>query len=150
MKKNRISIGSDHGGYLLKEELKKYLSGLGYEVVDCGTDSKDISVDYPDYAKKACQQLQQEKVDYAIVVCTTGIGVSIVANKMKGIRAALVTNLEQAKLTRMHNDANCLALGAINQSLELAKEIAKTFIETPFSFEERHQRRVNKIKEIEG
>jgi len=145
----KISIGSDHGGYLLKEELKKYLESLNISVLDCGTDNKDISVDYPDFAKLACQKLQQKEVDFAIVVCTTGIGVSIVANKMKGVRAALVTNLEQAKLTRLHNDSNCLALGAINQDLETAKEITKIFLETKFSGEERHQRRVNKINEIE-
>jgi len=145
----KISIGSDHGGYALKEAIKKHLSLKDITVFDCGTNDGKTSVDYPDFALPAAQMVVSGEVDFGIVVCTTGIGVSVVANKVKGVRAALVTNLEQAKLTRMHNDANVLALGAINQAEEVALEIVDLFLATPFSGEERHARRVNKIREIE-
>ena len=145
----KISIGSDHGGFELKELIKAHLLKDGNEVLDFGTTNKETSVDYPDYAYKAALALSQGKVDFGIVVCTTGIGVSIVANKIKGVRCALVTNLEQAKLTRLHNNSNVLALGQKNQDNELALKIVDTFLNTDFSGEERHQRRINKITAIE-
>lgn len=144
----KIAFASDHGGLNLKNHLVGYLKTLGYEILDFGTYSLD-SCDYPDYAYKAAKAVQTEEADRAIVVCTTGIGVSIVCNKVKGVRCCLVSNLEDAKMTRLHNDTNALALGAKNVSYELGEEICNVWLNTPFSNEERHLRRINKIKEIE-
>ena len=143
----KISIACDHGGYELKENLKKWLSENNYEVIDFGTNSLD-SCDYPDFGRPACEAVRDKKVDKGIVICTTGIGMSIVANKVKGIRCALVSNVEGASLTRRHNDTNVLALGAKFTNLDLAKEITKTWLETEFEGG-RHQRRVDKIMDIE-
>ena len=143
----KISIACDHGGYELKENLKKWLSENNYEVIDFGTNSLD-SCDYPDFGRPACEAVRDKKVDKGIVICTTGIGMSIVANKVKGIRCALVSNVEGASLTRRHNDTNVLALGAKFTNLNLAKEITKTWLETEFEGG-RHQRRVDKIMDIE-
>jgi len=143
----KISIACDHGGLDLKESLKKWLIENNYEVIDYGTNSKD-SCDYPDFGRPACEAVRDKKVDRGIVICTTGIGMSIVANKVKGIRCALVSNTEGASLTRRHNDSNVLALGAKFTSDELAKEITKIWLETEFEGG-RHQRRVDKIMEIE-
>ena len=143
----KISIACDHGGLDLKESLKKWLIENNYEVIDYGTNSKD-SCDYPDFGRPACEAVRDKKVDRGIVICTTGIGMSIVANKVKGIRCALVSNTEGASLTRRHNDSNVLALGAKFTSDELAKEITKIWLETEFEGG-RHQRRVDKIMDIE-
>jgi ribose 5-phosphate isomerase B len=143
----KISIACDHGGLDLKESLKKWLIENNYEVIDYGTNSKD-SCDYPDFGRPACEAVRDKKVDRGIVICTTGIGMSIVANKVKGIRCALVSNTEGASLTRRHNDSNVLALGAKFTSDELAQEITKIWLETEFEGG-RHQRRVDKIMEIE-
>lgn len=143
----KISIASDHGGYELKEYIKNNLKG--YDFFDCGCFNKE-SVDYPDFCKKACEMLVDKEVERAFVICSTGIGMSIQANKYKGIRCALVTNIKQAKLTREHNDSNALALGALNQSNEEALEFAKVFLETEFSNDERHIRRINKIEDKEN
>ena len=143
----KISIACDHGGLDLKESLKKWLIENNYDVIDYGTNSKD-SCDYPDFGRPACEAVRDKKVDRGIVICTTGIGMSIVANKVKGIRCALVSNTEGASLTRRHNDSNVLALGAKFTSDELAKEITKIWLETEFEGG-RHQRRVDKIMEIE-
>ena len=116
----KISIACDHGGYELKENLKKWLSENNYEVIDFGTNSLD-SCDYPDFGRPACEAVSKKEVDRGIVICTTGIGMSIVANKVKGIRCALVSNTEGASLTRRHNDTNVLALGAKFTNLDLAK-----------------------------
>jgi len=142
----RISLASDHGGFLLKQAIIRHLEGQGISCLDYGTTNSTDSVDYPDFVKPACDALVKKSVDYAIVVCTTGIGVSIVANKQKGVRCALVTNSKQAELTRLHNDANCLALGAINQTQEEAINFVDIFLKTKFSGEERHQRRIDKIE----
>lgn len=145
----KISLACDHGALVLKARLKEYLTREGYELVDCGTNSLD-SCDYPDFGYEACKLLQEGQVDRAIVMCTTGIGMSIVANKVKGVRCALVDKPEIAKITREHNDTNCLALGACLVDFETAKKIVDTWLTTPFSNGERHLRRVNKIAEIEA
>lgn len=144
----KISIGSDHGGYLLKEELKEYLDSKNIEVVDFGTSSLD-SCDYPDYALPVCLSVKDNNSDLGILICTTGIGMSIAANKVEGIRAALVSNVEAAHLTREHNNANVLCLSAKFTSSLLAKQIIDEFIATEFSNEARHVRRINKVTEIE-
>lgn len=144
----KISIGSDHGGFQLKEYLKENLS-INYEIIDEGCFSTD-STDYPIFAQKVAKDIETNKADLGIVVCTSGIGVSIVANKVKGVRCALCTSLDMAEKSRLHNDANVLALGKMNQSFEEALEIAKTFLSTEFSNEERHIRRIKEIITIEG
>ena len=142
----KIYIGSDHAGYSLKEDLIKYLKALNHEIIDCGTDTL-ASVDYPDFAKLVCKGVKEHNA-MGILVCYTGIGMSIAANKYQGIRAALVHLVEDAKLTREHNDANVLCLSAKNTNIDEAKKIVDTFLNTCF-LGERHLRRINKIKEIE-
>ena len=141
-----ISIGSDHGGYELKMAIIAHLKEKGYECKDYGCHSLD-SCDYPEFGKAAAKAVAEGKCEKGIVVCTTGIGISIAANKVKGIRCALCTSTELAKMTRLHNNSNMLALGASAVSKELAMEIVDTFLETEFSGEERHQRRIDKIEE---
>ena len=143
----RIAIGSDHAGYELKSALVKYLQKHQIEVHDMGTFSKD-SVDYPDYANQVCHTIIRDYSDLGILVCYTGIGMSMAANKHKGIRAALVTSVENAVLTREHNNANVLCLGAKDVSQELAIEIVEKFINTKFT-EGRHMKRVEKVMNIE-
>lgn len=143
----RISIACDHGGFLLKEELLKWLKGLEYEVINNGCDSLN-SVDYPDYAKKTIDDILLKKADLGILVCTTGIGMSIYANRYPNIRAALVTNLDASYMTRSHNDSNIICLAAKYTSFDEAKEYVLKFIETPFSKEEKHQRRIDKIEGV--
>ena len=141
-----ISIGSDHGGYELKMAIIAHLKERGLECKDCGCHSLD-SCDYPEFGKAAAKAVAEGECEKGIVVCTTGIGISIAANKVKGIRCALCTSTELAKMTRLHNNSNMLALGASAVSKELAMDIVDTFLETEFSGEERHQRRIDKIEE---
>jgi len=143
-----IAIGSDHGGYNLKMEIIKHLEKNGYEVKDFGTSSCD-SVDYPDIALPVAKAVISGECEKGILVCGTGIGISIAANKVPGIRAALCTDTYMARMAREHNNANVLALGGRVLGPGLALDIVKTFIETPFSGEERHQRRIDKISSIE-
>ncbi len=143
----KLSIGSDHGGFELKEQLRAYLTEEGYEVKDCGCYST-ASCDYPEFGRAVAYDVRDGKADFGIVICTTGIGISIAANKVSGIRAGLCHNLRTAELTRLHNNANILAMGAGEVALDEAKAIARTFLETPFSAEERHIRRVNAIEEV--
>ena len=143
----KISIACDHGGFELKEIVKKWLNENNYEVIDFGTNNLD-SCDYPDFGRPASEAVRDKVVDRGIVICTTGIGMSIVANKVNGVRCALVSNTEGAKLTRQHNDTNVLALGAKFTNPSLALEILKIWLETPFEGG-RHQRRVDKIMAIE-
>lgn len=138
-----ILIGNDHAGYEVKNELVKFLTENKYEVTDYGCDSID-SVDFPDYAFKVCENLKEN--DTGILICTTGIGMSIAANKVKGIRCAKVDNVDEARLTRLHNNSNVLAVSAL-KNIEDIKKIVLTFLETPFSNEERHIRRIGKIDE---
>lgn len=147
-RKLKIVIGCDHGGYELKEKVKKYLLDNSYEVEDVGTYTTD-SVDYPDYGQKAAKMVASGQMDKGIVICTTGIGISIAANKVKGIRCALCTNSLMAKMSRLHNDANMLSLGAGLTGQNLALDIVDTWLNTDFEGG-RHQRRVNKIMDIEN
>ena len=137
----------DHGGLALKNAVKKYLQENGYEVVDFGT-SNENSCDYPDFALLAAEAVAQGKCEHGVFVCTTGIGISIAANKVPGIRCALCSEPLSAKMTRLHNDANVLALGGGHTGVNLALDIVTTFLETPFSAEEKHQRRIDKITAI--
>ena len=144
----KIAMGCDHGAYELKEGLKKHLLEQGYLVQDFGCFSKD-SMDYPDTALPAAEAVAKGEADRGIVLCTTGIGVSICANKVNGIRCALCVNEECALMTRQHNDTNALALGAKLVTLEQAISIAHIWLTTPFSQGERHQRRIDKITRYE-
>ena len=140
-----IALGSDHGGYDLKIAVMKHLDEKGLEYKDFGCYDKE-SCDYPIFGRAAAKAVAEGSCDRGIVICTTGIGISISANKVEGIRCALCTSLNQAKMTRLHNDANMLALGASTVSEELAIEIVDMFLDTEFSMEERHQRRINLIE----
>lgn len=142
-----ISIASDHAGLKLKEEIKNYLTNKGIEVLDFGTDSLD-SCDYPDFAYPAACAVKEGKADFGILVCYTGIGMSMAANKVKKIRAALVGSVENAHLTREHNNANVLCLAAKDTEKELALQIVEEFLNTSFA-DGRHERRVNKVMDIE-
>ena len=142
-----IAIGSDHGGFDLKEKVIAHLKEDGYTVKDMGTYSKD-SCDYPDFGHAVAWAVAKNEADKGIVICTTGVGISISANKVPGIRAALCTDPYVAKMTRLHNDANVLALGAAVVGDGLASEIVDTFLNTEFSEGERHKRRIEKIEEV--
>lgn len=144
----KIAIGSDHAGYALKEAIKDDLIKKGYDVKDFGTYSPE-SVDYPDFGIKASEAVARGECDYGVVICGSGIGISIAANKVKGIRAALVCDIERASLARMHNNANVLALGARFTQIDVAKEIVDVFLSTPFEGQ-RHEKRVSKITEYEN
>ena len=143
-----IAIGSDHGGFNLKEQVKKHLVERGFEVKDVGCFDKS-SVDYPDFGVAAAKAVADGTCEQGIVVCTTGIGISIAANKVKGIRCALCSEPLGAKMTRLHNDANMLALGGGVIGVNMGLEIVDTFLDTPFSGEEKHSRRINKISQLE-
>ena len=143
----RVAIGADHAGFSLKEAIKGLLAGLGIEVQDFGTGS-DASVDYPDFAARVARGVADGAFERGILVCGTGIGMAMAANKIAGVRAAPVTGLESAKLSRLHNDANVLTLGARLTAPALALDIVRTFLDTPFEGG-RHQRRVDKITDLE-
>ena len=144
----KISIGADHAAYNLKAVIIEHLKNKGVEVIDRGTYSTD-SCDYPDYGIKVAEDVANKTVDKGIVICFTGIGISIAANKVKGVRCALVSSVDAAILTREHNDSNCLALGAKYTPNELAIEIVDTWLGTEFSNMEKHQRRIDKITKYE-
>jgi len=144
----KIAIACDHGGFDLKETMKEYLTSLGHEVEDFGCYEKK-SIDYPDFIFPAAQAVANGKCERGVVICTTGIGVSVCANKVKGIRCSLCTDDYTARMTREHNDANVLALGANVTTPVRAKEITKIWLETEFSHGERHQRRIDKITKYE-
>ena len=141
-----IALGCDHGGYELKQEIIAYLEKAGLEYKDFGCDGP-ASVDYPVYAKLVAKSIQSGECDKGILICGTGIGISITANKFKGIRAALCTDCFCAEATRQHNDANVLALGGRVVGAGLAIKIVDTFLNTPFSNDERHMRRINQIED---
>ena len=143
-----IAIGSDHGGFDMKELLKAHMESKGYEVKDCGTYSKE-SCDYPTFGHAVAKAVADGSCEKGVVVCTTGIGISISANKVPGIRCALCSEPLSARMTRLHNDANVLALGGAMIGNNLALEILDTFLETEFSGEERHQRRIDLIEQID-
>lgn len=140
-----IAIGSDHGGFELKQEIKAYLEKNGLEYKDFGC-YEPKSVDYPEIGRAVAEAIVSGECERGILICGTGIGISIAANKVKGIRAALCTDCFMAEATRQHNDANILALGGRVVGVGLALKIVDTFLNTEFSHDERHQRRINKIE----
>ena len=140
-----IALGCDHGGYELKQEIKKHLDEQNISYIDYGCDSLE-STDYPIYAKKVARAIQSGECDKGILICGTGIGISITANKFKGIRAALCSDCFSAEATRLHNDANILAMGGRVVGPGHALKIVGTFLKTPFSGDERHMRRIRQIE----
>ena len=142
-----IAIGSDHGGYILKEEIKKYLDEKEIKYIDCGTYSEERA-DYPDIAKKVAQKIQNKECEEGILICRSGIGMTIVANKFKGIRCAKCNNEQEAKFAKMHNNSNILAIGADYTSVSDAVCIVRAWIATNFEGG-RHQERLKIIEEIE-
>ena len=144
----KIAIGCDHGALALKNNLLVHLKNRGFEPVDFGTYTAD-SCDYPDFAAAAAKAVASGECEKGIVLCTTGIGVSICANKVDGIRCALLSDKKSAEMTRLHNNTNVMALGAGVVSQELALEIVDIWLDTPFSGEERHQRRIDKLMALE-
>ena len=142
-----IALGSDHGGYDLKKKIMDHLSQRGIEYKDYGTYDTN-SCDYPIYGRLAAEAVANGECEKGIVICTTGVGISIVANKVKGIRCALCSDVCSAELTRLHNDANVLALGAGIVGENLAIRIVDAFLDTKFSGEERHSRRISKIEQL--
>jgi len=145
----KIAMGADHGGYELKEEIKKHILELGFEVTDFGPLSSD-SVDYNEYAIKVSEAVDKGEFDRGILVCGTGIGMSVMANKVNGIRCALVHDLFTAEATRLHNDTNVLAMGGRVIGPGLALQIVDVWLNTEFSNAERHQRRISKIDNYKG
>ena len=143
-----IAIACDHGAVALKETVKAHLQKRGFEVTDFGTHTTQ-SCDYPDYVSLAARAVASGECEKGIVLCTTGIGVSIAANKIHGIRCALLSDLMSAKLTRLHNDTNMMALGAGVIGPSLALEIVDVWLDTEFSAEARHQRRIDKVMALE-
>lgn len=143
-----VSVGCDHSALGLKKDIIEYLKSKDYEVIDRGTYSTE-SCDYTDFGYLVAKDIQTNKADRGIVICFTGIGMSIIANKVKGVRCALVSNVDAAELTRLHNNSNCLALAAKYTSKELAIDIVNIWLNTDFSNNERHLRRINKIAKVE-
>ncbi len=142
-----IGIGADHGGYELKNEVISYLEKNGYEYKDYGCYDSN-AIDYPDVAEPLARNVAEGKIDKGILICGTGIGISIAANKVEGIRAALCHDVFSAEATRLHNDANILAMGGRVVAGGLAIKIVETFLNTDFSGDERHARRIEKISKI--
>ena len=144
-----IALGADHAGYGLKDEVAQWLRELGHEVIDCGTNSAD-SVDYSDFAHVVGTTVLQNRAELGVLVCGTGQGVAMAANKMRGVRCALCNDPYSARLTREHNNANVLAMGARVIGPGMAREVLEEFLGTAFSSEERHQRRIDKMMELEN
>ena len=143
----KIAIGADHAGYALKDEVRDALRLAGHEVVDVGTHSA-ASTDYPDYATLVARDVVNGAADRGILVCSTGVGMSIAANKIHGIRAAIAFNSDEVRLTRAHNDANIITIGARYTNPEAANEMVRIFLDTPFEAG-RHARRIGKIAQLE-
>lgn len=144
MSEGTIAIAADHAGYALKEELKAELLARGATILDLGTDS-DASVDYPDFGKAVGDAVAAGEAERGVVICGTGIGISIAANRIPGVRAALCHDATSARLSREHNDANVLALGARMLGHEVAHDCLRAFLDTPYPGGERHDRRVGKL-----
>jgi len=140
----KIYIASDHAGFVMKKFLIAELIKLGFEPVDLGCDSEEKSVDYPDYAQKLCKKIKENSLDRGVLICGSGIGISIAANRFKHIRAALCGNAKSAKLSRAHNDANVICFGARSISEKTALSSLKTFLSTDFE-DGRHRKRVQKL-----
>ncbi|MGM9662267.1 MAG: ribose 5-phosphate isomerase B [Oscillospiraceae bacterium] len=143
----KISMGCDHGGYAMKEALKAYLTEQGHEVQDCGCYSTE-SCDYPVFGEAAARAVASGECEMGVVVCTTGIGISMAANKVRGVRCAHCGDVLSAEMTRRHNDANVLAIGAGMVGMNVARRMVDVFLSTPFEGG-RHQRRVDRLMEIE-
>ncbi len=143
----KIALGADHAGFQLKEHLRQHLLQQGHDVVDVGTSSEE-STDYPDYAAQVAHRVAQGETECGLLVCSTGVGMSIAANKVDGIRAALAVNEDEVRLTRAHNNANILAIGARFTSPEEADKYADVFLSTTFEGG-RHQRRLDKVAQLE-
>ncbi len=143
-----IALGSDHGGLTLKKAVEEHLQKKGIKTIDAGT-YDEVSCDYPDYAQAVCKAVLSGEADYGILVCGTGIGMSIAANKMRGIRCALLGDVFSAKATRAHNDANVMALGERVIGQGHALEIVDAFLGTDFSGDERHRKRISKVMGME-
>jgi ribose 5-phosphate isomerase B len=143
----KIAIGSDHAGFALKEDVRDLVKESGHEVIDCGTYNTE-SVDYPDFGEKVSRMVSGGEVDRGILVCGTGLGMTMVANKFPSVRAALCNDLFCARMSRLHNDANVLVLGGRIIGKDLAAEIVRTWLSTAFEGD-RHMRRLHKIKKIE-
>ena len=144
----KVGIGCDHAGVKFKEQLKDYVKSLGYEVEDCGTYTTD-RVDYPDIAEAVCGKVQRHECDCGILICGTGIGMCMAANKMKGIRAALCSDTYSARLTKMHNDANVITLGARVLGIDLACDIVKSYLTAEYEGG-RHDQRIEKMMGLAG
>jgi len=144
---DKIAIGSDHAGFGLKEDVLRLLKSLNVDIVDCGTNTTE-SVDYPDFGARVSELVSSGEVNRGILICGTGLGMSMVANKYPSVRASLCNDLFSAKMSRMHNDANILVLGGRVIGKDLAAEIVKVWLTTPFEGE-RHLKRLQKIKKIE-
>jgi ribose 5-phosphate isomerase B len=143
----QIGLASDHGGFELKEAVKAFLKSIGAEPIDLGTFSED-SVDYPDFAAQVAEKVSTGRFERGILICGTGIGMSIAANKFRGVRAALVNDLYSSRFSREHTDANILVMGGRVVGKDVAKEIVRIWLETPFAGG-RHQRRLEKIEALE-
>lgn len=140
----KIAMGADHAGFELKENLKSFLQSQGYEVLDCGTHSKD-KADYPDFGAKAAKAVAEGGADKGVLICGTGIGMCMVANKVPGIRAAVLRSFDDARLSREHNDANVACLGGRVSAVHQAQSLLETFLKTPFE----SGRHINRVKKIE-
>ncbi len=145
--KQVLYIGSDHAGFEKKGELLKFLKEQNYEVTDLGCFTED-SCDYPDIAREVAEKVSEREGSFGILLCGTGEGMAMAANKLEGIRAAVVTSMELAEMSRRHNDANVLTMGARTTDMKLMKDMTMKFLTTPFENEERHKRRVEKIDKI--
>lgn len=145
----KIAIGADHAGYRLKEKIKSFLEMEGHEVVDVGAHIYEPTDDYPQFAIPTAEMVANGEVDRGILVCDSGIGVDIAANKFPGVRSALVHDEQLAVQTRLHNDSNILSLGAMFMDENKANRIVKNWLETEFSGVERHQRRIDEIRNLE-
>ena len=144
----RIALAADHGGFILKEKVRAQLAQMGHDVDDFGTDSTE-SCDYPDFALAVAEAVSADRADRGLLICTTGIGMAMAANKVSGVRAAPAQSEDEVRLTREHNDANVLTLGAKYLDERRALELIRVFLETPFSGGERHLRRVAKLAHLE-
>ena len=145
----KIAIGGDHAGFELKQELVSYVRELGYDVVDCGTDST-APVDYPDFARKVGESVRDHRVDRGIVVCGSGAGATVAANKINGVRAALAHDTYSAHQCVEHDDVNVLTMGSRIIGVALAREVVAAFVRAQYTGEERHARRLAKVLQIEA
>ena len=146
----RVAIGADHGGYPLKEELKGYIESLGHEVVDVGARELDPADDFPDFTKAVAESVTSDEVRRGVMICGSGVGASVAANKVKGIRASVCHDTYSAHQGVEHDDMNVLCMGARIIGIELAREVASAFLSAEFAPEERFQRRLDKVLEMES